>query len=70
MACSNGDWSNWQQTVRSLHEGGGNIALADGSVRFVSDYIQLGSPGTPPTLGIWDRLILSNDGLPIDSSKF
>lgn len=71
MACSTGNWPNWQQTVRSLHASGANVALADGSVRFISDFIELGSDGTPPScLGVWDRLNLSYDGLPVDASKF
>jgi prepilin-type N-terminal cleavage/methylation domain-containing protein/prepilin-type processing-associated H-X9-DG protein len=71
MGCSTPDRPNSQQTVRSLHSGGVNVCLADGSVRFISDFIELGSPGTPPDcLGIWDKLNLSNDSQPIDASKY
>jgi prepilin-type N-terminal cleavage/methylation domain-containing protein/prepilin-type processing-associated H-X9-DG protein len=71
MACSSGNWSNFQQTVRSLHANGGNIGLGDGSVRYVSDFIDhSGSNGNPPNLSIWDKIMLSNDGLPLDTSKF
>jgi prepilin-type N-terminal cleavage/methylation domain-containing protein/prepilin-type processing-associated H-X9-DG protein len=74
MGCSTAQ-ANWQQTARSLHPGGVNVCLADGSARFISDQIQLGSPGTvnasnPTNLGVWDKLMLSNDGMPIDASQF
>jgi prepilin-type N-terminal cleavage/methylation domain-containing protein/prepilin-type processing-associated H-X9-DG protein len=67
--------ANWQQTVRSMHVGGANVCFADGSVHFISDFIELGTdPGSsPPTdanLSVWDKLNLSNDRLPIDPSKF
>ena len=68
MACSNGDWSNSQQTMRSLHTGGGNTCFADGSVHYISDFVQLGS--SAQNLGVWDKLNLSNDGYPIDSSLY
>ena len=60
MPCSDGNWPNWQQTVRSMHTDGGNCCFADGSVRWISDYVQLGTSAT--SLGVWDRLNLSNDG--------
>ncbi len=73
MACST--LNNMQQTVRSMHVSGANVCLADGSVRFISDFVETGtsplSQSNPQaTLGVWDRLNLSNDGLPIDGSKF
>ena len=71
MSCYVGNLPNIQQAARSLHPGGVNVCLADGSVRFISDFIELGTNGTPPAcLGVWDKLNLSNDGLPIDASKF
>jgi prepilin-type N-terminal cleavage/methylation domain-containing protein/prepilin-type processing-associated H-X9-DG protein len=77
MACSedNGPscWPNWQQTARSMHSGGVNAALADGSVRWINDYVDISSGNinnSPPTYSVWDRLNLSNDGQPLDSSKF
>ncbi len=67
--------TDWQQTARSMHVGGVNVCFADGSVHFISEFIELGTnPGTtPPTdanLGVWDKLNLSNDRLPVDPSKF
>jgi prepilin-type N-terminal cleavage/methylation domain-containing protein/prepilin-type processing-associated H-X9-DG protein len=71
MSCYAGDSPDVQQASRSMHAGGVNVCLADGSVRFISDFIELGTNGTPPAcLGVWDKLNLSNDGLPIDASKF
>jgi prepilin-type N-terminal cleavage/methylation domain-containing protein/prepilin-type processing-associated H-X9-DG protein len=71
MTCSPRNEPNWQQGPRSMHTGGINVCLADGSVRFISDYIELGTPGTPPgCLGTWDKLNLSSDGQPINASKF
>ena len=68
MACAPGGKVNWQQTARSLHPGGVNVCLADGSVRFISDFVELGTDIN--NLGVWDKLNLSNDRLPIDGSKY
>jgi prepilin-type N-terminal cleavage/methylation domain-containing protein/prepilin-type processing-associated H-X9-DG protein len=73
MACSNGNWPNWQQTARSMHTGGVNIALADGSVRWINDYIDISSgniSANPPTFSVWDRLNLSRDGQPLNGGSF
>ncbi len=75
MSCYNGDFPDIQQAARSMHVDGVNVCLADGSVRFISDFVELGvranPPGTEPSiLGVWDKLNLSNDGYPIDASKF
>ena len=73
MPCSNGNWPNWQQTARSMHKGGVNIALADGSVRWINDYIDISSgsiTNSPPTFSVWDRLNLSKDGQPINGNAF
>jgi prepilin-type N-terminal cleavage/methylation domain-containing protein/prepilin-type processing-associated H-X9-DG protein len=71
MSCWNGDGSDFEQGARSLHPNGVNVCLADGSIRFISDFIELGTGGTPPAcLGIWDKINLSNDGQPVDASKF
>lgn len=47
---------NNQATARSMHSGGVFVALADGAVRWVSDYINLTT---------WDRLMLSADSQPV-----
>jgi prepilin-type processing-associated H-X9-DG protein len=73
MACSSGNWPNWQQTARSMHKGGVNIALADGSVRWINDYIDISSgniTASPPTFSVWDRLNLSRDGQPLSGNSF
>ena len=59
-----------------MHPGGVNVCFADGSVHFISDFIQLGNntsgvfPPTAAMLGVWDKLNLSCDGLPIDTSSY
>lgn len=54
-----------QATVRSLHTGGVFVAFADGSVRFISNWIETrGGFGS-----VFDRIICSMDGLPVDASK-
>jgi len=77
MSCFLSDYTPQQQTARSMHVGGVYTCFADGSVHWISDFVQLGTaigpPGTngsPPTLGIWDKLNLSNDGQSIDASSF
>jgi len=73
MACSYdnapSNWPNWQQTARSFHPGGVNMCFCDGSVHFISDLIELGT-GQGSSLGVWDKLNLSNDGYSIDSSRY
>jgi hypothetical protein len=64
MPCSNGDWPNWQQTMRSQHIGGVYAALGDGSVQWVSDLIN-STPSTYASLSVWDCLIASGDGVSI-----
>ena len=69
MPCSDGNWPNWQQTLRSMHHGGGNACFADGSVRWISDFIDHSGTG-PTSLSVWDRLNLSNDGHSINKDSF
>ncbi len=69
------DGSSAQSTVRSLHPGGAMVAMADASVRFISDFIETNGGGyhyigfqspnfSPETeLKAWQRLNLSRDGL-------
>ena len=65
-----------RSTVRSLHPGGAMVAMADGSVHFISDFIDKGSYGSifndaytavyrdPSKFRIWERLNVSNDAYP------
>jgi prepilin-type N-terminal cleavage/methylation domain-containing protein/prepilin-type processing-associated H-X9-DG protein len=51
----------------STHPAGFNAVFADGSVRNIPYSIQ--SNNTPPApLGVWQRLCIRNDGLPVDLS--
>jgi prepilin-type N-terminal cleavage/methylation domain-containing protein/prepilin-type processing-associated H-X9-DG protein len=68
MSCSNGTKPNWEQTARSMHTGGVNVCFADASVHFISDFVETGTSGT--SLGVWDKLNLSNDRQPLDPSKY
>ncbi len=65
MSCDQENHPNWQQTARSAHFGGVTVCMADGSVRFITDSVELGAAGDPPRLGVWDKLNLSNDGRPL-----
>lgn len=61
---------SYQAAPRSRHASGGVVvAFADGSVHFISNYIDVGSGPWSGCCSVWDRLILSNDGLPVDSSS-
>ena len=55
-----------------MHVGGVYTAFADGSVHWISDYINISGNvcGDPPNFSVWDRLILSADGQPIDANQF
>ncbi len=68
MSCYSGNLNNGQQAARSMHGGGVMTCFCDGSVHWISDFIQLGSGYS--SLGVWDKLNLSNDGFPIDASSF
>jgi prepilin-type processing-associated H-X9-DG protein len=69
-----------QSIVRSKHPGGANIALADASVRFMTDFIDAGNirgdeviddqpfdETNPDTFRAWQRLNMSSDGYTVDS---
>lgn len=81
MPCrSSGCDASGQSLVRSLHPGGANAAMADASVRFISDFIESGSslgdgliddnpPGEmdPAVFRTWQRLNVSRDGYAIET---
>jgi len=50
-----------QGTARSMHQGGVLMSMADGSVRWITDNIQV-LPSDTSSLSVWDRLMLSADG--------
>ena len=67
-----------QSVVRSVHPGGAFSAFADGSVKFLSEYIEGGSfigawqpveynSNFPNSFLTWQRLCLSSDSLPISA---
>ena len=69
MPCYTGNNPDVQQTARSMHPGGVNMCMCDGSVHFISDLVDhSGTGGT--NLSVWDRLLLSNDGMTIDSNSY
>jgi prepilin-type processing-associated H-X9-DG protein len=65
-----GDNAQNQATVRSVHQGGVNIGLCDGSARFISNEVDLGAHGQTVQGGawpaswkmsVWDTFIASGD---------
>jgi len=65
MPCSGGNHPNFQQTTRSMHPGGTMVCFGDGSVHWLSDSINI-----TPKYSVWDRLMLSADGIPVSSDAF
>lgn len=78
-----GDQSG-QSVVRSMHPGGAFVAMADASVRFVSDYVDCGAQGflpsstpskilgdnaTPELFRVWQRLNVARDGMVIPEQE-
>lgn len=70
-----------QSVVRSLHPGGAYAALADGSVHFISDFIDAGrlsigayigadaDDTAPEVFGVWPRLNVASDGFTASLSQ-
>jgi prepilin-type processing-associated H-X9-DG protein len=67
MPCADG--VSWQQTARSQHAGGVNTCFTDGSVHWISDFIQV-MPSSYLNLSVWDRLMTSSDGQPVPSDAY
>ena len=67
--CNPRNAPGWMQMARSMHEGGLSVCMADGSVRWISDFIQV-DPSSDGALSVWDRLIVSKDGLVLDSAAY
>jgi prepilin-type N-terminal cleavage/methylation domain-containing protein len=62
MGCWPGGRIYWQgAAARSMHPGGICVSMADGSVRWITDMIQV-LPSDQTNLSVWDRLMLSADG--------
>ena len=59
IGCSTGyanlGWPSWQAQARSRHTGGVNACFADGSVRFVSNYV---------SQAVWFYMLSARDGVP------
>lgn len=69
--------SSWnvsaQAAARSAHVGGIFAAMCDGSVQFVSDFVDVGMQGggvdcDPAAFGVWQRLNCPDDGYPVSNS--
>ncbi len=68
------EWNN-QATMRSMHSGGVNIGMADGSAHFISDAIETGGPyhdwgAAGQKMTAWDKLIASADDQVIQDMPF
>lgn len=59
-----------QATARSLHPGGIQAVLADGSVHFIGDFIDTRAPTGGKTYSVWDRLNLSKDAEQVPDDAF
>ena len=72
MGCYSGN-GNDQATARSRHLGGVNSVFCDGSVHFISDFID-SNPGwsinSAADLHVWEKLLVSSDGMLLDQSMW
>ena len=64
-----------QVECKSWHPNGVNVCLADGSVQWISDFIDIvgnwheGSPKAA-VMSVWDRLLMSNDSRVLPANAF
>ena len=56
---------SYQASPRSVHPGGVHVAMCDGSARWIGDDVNTG-PAWSECCSVWDRLIASQDGLPVE----
>ncbi len=68
MPCASGNRANYQQTARSSHTGGVYVALGDGSVRMISDYVDI--TGASGRMSVWDKLNAAADGEVLSAAEF
>jgi prepilin-type N-terminal cleavage/methylation domain-containing protein len=63
---------NNQQRICSMHPNGVHVCLADGSVHWIGDYVDIKGNlnAMPPIYSVWDRLLLSADGQPMPTRAF
>lgn len=69
MPCYYFSSSSSQQTARSMHANGVYVAMCDGRVAWISDFIEYGFRSYPNP-GVWDRLMLSADGKVISGKSY
>jgi prepilin-type N-terminal cleavage/methylation domain-containing protein len=65
--------ANQQATARSMHQGGVYTSFCDGSVHYISDFIDRNPKRTIDTvadLHVWEELCVSADGQPINQNSY
>jgi prepilin-type N-terminal cleavage/methylation domain-containing protein/prepilin-type processing-associated H-X9-DG protein len=76
MGCDDAG-ANVQATARSLHPGGVNICMCDGSIHFISDNINCSTTWhftvtsrVESEFGVWEELMSAGDGILIDGAAW
>jgi prepilin-type N-terminal cleavage/methylation domain-containing protein/prepilin-type processing-associated H-X9-DG protein len=57
--------SNMPISFGSAHPGGAGFVYCDGSTKFLDDTVEYGNPSVPSAYGVYQKLGVCNDGLPI-----